>query len=189
MDALDEYYATTSWKHTTDRKYVSALDKASNMQKSTFAIIGEKVCVTHNTYYRRQLIPNGAIGVVRSINHASESVVVDIIKPKRIDSVLFKREFSPTITTAQNVQLRRSQLPLELAVAQTIHGGQGDTEGAIATCLTSTWKNQMWLREMLFTLLTRVGNLSDIHFVEYECALAPVLAPYSYVLLCQILLP
>lgn len=68
----------------------------------------------------------------------------------------------------RNVQLRRTQMPLELAVAQTIHGGQGDTEAAIATCLDGEWKNHLWMREMLFTLLTRVGRLEDIYLVGYR---------------------
>ena len=36
---------------------------------------------------------------------------------------------------------------------------------AIATYVDNTWQNQLWSRDMLFTLLTRVQRLSDIYLV------------------------
>lgn len=67
--------------------------------------------------------------------------------------------------TKNSEQLRRNQLPLELACANTIHGCQGDTLSAVATTIDDAKENHMWSRLMLFTLLTRVQNMRDIYFV------------------------
>ena len=139
------------------------------MQKRTYAIVGDKVLITHNINYRGTIIPNGAIGRVTSIDKARDAVVADIIKPTPMNNITFERHTSPAIMCG-NTQLRRIQMPLELACAQTIHGAQGDTEEAIATRIDDEWKNKMWEREMLFTLLTRVGKLEDIYFAGYQYA-------------------
>ena len=77
----------------------------------------------------------------------------------------FPRSTSQVVFGQGNLQLKRKQFPLVLACVFTIHASQGGTEMAIATYVDNCWENQLWSRDMLFTLLTRVQRLSDIYLV------------------------
>lgn len=90
--AVNECYSGATWKPTSDQRHISLLDKYSNMTKQTFAIVGDKVTVTHNIVLSSSaVIPNGAIGTVVSIDHDRECVVVDIKKPVEMPAVRFHR--------------------------------------------------------------------------------------------------
>lgn len=90
--AVNECYTGATWKTTADNRHVTLLDKYSNMTRTTFAVVGEKVTVTHNIVLSATtVIPNGAIGRVVSIDHEKEAVVVDITKPLEMPGVRFHR--------------------------------------------------------------------------------------------------
>lgn len=89
--AINQQYVGATWRQTTDRKHLSVLDASSNMMRTTYAIVGAKVCVTHNIVLpSSQLIPNGASGIVTEITE-SGSVVVDIEKPCPAKHVTFNK--------------------------------------------------------------------------------------------------
>lgn len=117
-----------------------------------------------------KIIPNGAQGMVTAINDDNTCVTVDVERPAPMSGVQFHMQWSPVTMGPHGVQLKRYQMPLELACASTIHSAQGDTEKCVATCIDGSWMHTMWAREMLFTLITRVGHLEDLIFVGFRCA-------------------
>lgn len=163
--ADDWEFSGAHWIRTTDPRSICLLDKTTNMPAKTYVIVGYRVIVTKNTTLSTGvLIPNGAIGTCTAIN-SDGSVLVDIEKPRPLPAVRLTTQSSQIITSGRNCQLQRTQLPLELAAAQTIHGAQGETEPLIATSMAY----HMWQKEMLFTLLTRVEKLNHIYIVAYMC--------------------
>lgn len=63
------------------------------MTRSTFAIKGERVCVTHNIQRSRtgDFIHNGASGVVQDVDVENQTVTVDIDQPVSKKGVKFSR--------------------------------------------------------------------------------------------------
>lgn len=91
-EAYDEMYAAAEWKVTRDAAHTKILNKSSNMTRKTFAICGDRVCVTHNIIGRRgKVIPNGAQGTVTAIDAKHCAVTVDIEKPFAMSNVRFTR--------------------------------------------------------------------------------------------------
>ena len=150
-----------TWPQTRDARHAHLLNKNSGLAESVLAIVGDRMAVTLNTTLPHgTLIPNGTIGVVEKLD--TDTITLRLPNGSLVG---FPRSTSHVVFGYGNLQLKRKQFPLVLACVFTIHASQGGTEMAIATYVDNTWQNQLWSRDMLFTLLTRVQRLSDIYLV------------------------
>lgn len=168
--ADDQTYSGATWKTTTQKRYVNFLNSQSSMPEKTHAIVGEPVAVTCNIQVGKLFIPNGAVGTVTKVVRDPPQVVVDLEHPEPHPNITLTPTTTHPMVGPGKQQLRRTQMPVEMARFMTIHRCQGDTHGCIATCVSSAWAHQLWEREMFFTLLTRVETLSTMHFVCPRCA-------------------
>ena len=176
VDAEDEVWQGAGWRKTTERKWVNYINNSCSMPPRTYAITNARVCITANIDLPNGThISNGAVGRISAIHHAtaasgSPSVSVIIERPQALRGleVTLSSVASATFTGPGGVQLKRHQLPIELACAMTIHSVQGDTELCIACTMDGTRKNMLWLREMLFTLTTRVESLDGLYLLNFR---------------------
>ena len=163
--AEDSYMRTGNWHPTTNQQYVGALNRNTSLLHLCHIIMGYPVSVTQN--FRQSAhggcVPNGLTGRVHDFNDTTVTITRDDGRP-----IVVHRETSPTVLHASGVPLRRTNFPLELAVAKSIHDSQGDTLACIKTYLDATKKHLMWSRMMLFTLFTRVRTLNDVYIVDYD---------------------
>jgi hypothetical protein len=81
--------------------------------------------------------------------------------------VIVKPRTTPPVIVGTGLQMgRRTQLPVRLYIASTIHRIQGDTLPQVATQITDSSKEfRLWQRQQLAVLISRVSLCKDIIFV------------------------
>ena len=123
IDAIDESIGTSKWNKKA-AEHLAKLNRDSNMtagleSKLTLAV-GARVMLRRNIDVESGLV-NGVIGTVRNISNKQVTIQFDHIIPKpcNIDRV------SSRFLISKNLYVIRSQFPLILAYAITIHKCQG----------------------------------------------------------------
>ena len=154
-----------TWHSTKDNQVRKVLNRLSTLSFECHIVLGANVSVNMNGNYGGHLVPNGATGRILEFN--DKSVTVDIIAPVAIGVIHVVPVHSPIVISG-HFQYMRRQYPIELQVACTIHSIQGATLRNITTYGDAVRHHLMWSRMMLFTLLTRVEFMKDIHIVSFD---------------------
>ena len=98
--------------------------------------------------------------------------------------IRLKRTTSPVSKYNFRTACRRTQLPLKLFVASTIHKTMGETLPKTATQIVGSSHYKLWMSEQLYVIASRVRDLFDITFVgnkvEVGQAVKEVLQKYSH---------
>ena len=70
------------------------------------------------------------------------------------------------VHSCRGFSIRRVQYPLKNFLAMTIHKSMGETIGKIVTKIDSVERDyNLWEREQLYVLVSRVHRLSDLTFI------------------------
>uniref|UniRef100_A0A1X7UCH2 ATP-dependent DNA helicase n=1 Tax=Amphimedon queenslandica TaxID=400682 RepID=A0A1X7UCH2_AMPQE len=140
---------TINERQKTDQKFSEMLDKVRRgfPDDETLATLSERGLV------------NGALGTVQAISETRITVKFDrITDPCEIEKV--KRKFM----VMKNVFVYRSQFPLILAFAVTIHKGQGlSLDNAIIDL-----SENVFSAGMAYVALSRVRTLCGVHFTCFN---------------------
>ena len=99
-------------------------------------------------------------------------------------NVKIRRATSPVSKYNFRTTCRRTQLPLKLFVASTIHKTMGETLPKVATQIVGSPFYALWMSEQLYVIASRVRELADITFVgdknELEETLKTLLRKFSH---------
>ena len=130
-------------------------------------------CLHINNSLKVALAPPGCRQIpTLSVVHSSWTVVT----LRRATSPILKYNFRTTC--------RRTQFPLKLFVASTIHKTMGETLPQIATQIVGSSFYSLWMSEQLYVIASRVRDLADITFVgsrkDNEEAIKSVLTKHSH---------
>ena len=121
----------------------------------------------------------GQLCVVVDISqfHTNSTVTIALAPPgcRKIPDVKFvvsnwanvtlRRATSPVSKYNFRTTCRRTQLPLKLFVASTIHKTMGETLPKVATQIVGSPFYALWMSEQLYVIASRVRELPDITFV------------------------
>lgn len=146
-------------------------DQASGMQKTLRLAVNARVMLTRNLSVRHGLV-NGSTGLVVAISYVSGSSPPDLPAcawvcfdgysgPVPAGSPLGAVPIAPFCVswTSGSETLSRTQLPLRLAWAVTIHKSQGLTLESVFVDLATRERQA----GSLYTALSRVRRLQDLH--------------------------
>jgi len=142
---------------TVNENDISKLNSKSNLPFETWCIVGERLTMTSNTTIGDTLIPNGSSGIFLGL--IGEKLNIDFDFPIPFGKFLVSRKSSYTIFSGKNF-LRRTQFPVELGIATTIHDCQGRTVKNVVVDLSSNFLN----KRLIYTACTRVTSFRNLFF-------------------------
>ena len=109
---------------------------------------------------------NGALGVVKGINFDKTRTYVESLSIKwdNLDEVYVLRRNTAEYEYQKNIYIHRSQFPITLAWAMTIHKVQGVTLDRAIISIGA----EIFEPGMAYVALSRVKKLENVHLIDFD---------------------